>query len=135
MIFGDECRDRFVNRASLLRALDVRDQLARFLGGCFSNGGSHWFGAKWREIVGSRTYDPDKRSKAIRRCVTTGYFTNAARLWVGCMYYSLRGNYAVYVSPSSVLHRYSESLEMSSSRDDLWNGENTSQVNEEILLK
>ena len=111
MIFGDECRDRFVNRASLVRALDVRDQLARFLGQRFGGGGSRWFGAKRREIVGSRTYNPDKRSKAIHRCVTAGYFTNAARLGAGGRYYSLRGNYAVSVRPSSVLHRYGKSSE------------------------
>ena len=106
MISEDKCRDRFVNCASLVRALDVRDQLARFLGQCFGGGGSHWFGAKRREIVGSRTYNPDKRSKAIRRCMTAGYFTNAARLGAGGRYYSLHGNYAVSVSSSSVLNRY-----------------------------
>ena len=107
----DKCRDRFVNRALLVRALDVRDQLARFLGRCFGGGGSRWFGAKRREIVGSRTYDPDERSEAIRRCVTAGYFTNAARLGAGGRYYSLCGNYAVSVSPLSILHRYGESSE------------------------
>ena len=108
MIFGDECRDRFVNRASLSRALDVRDHLARFLGQRFGGGGSRWFVAKRREIVGSRTYNPDKRSEAIRRCVTAGYFTNAARLGAGGRYYSLHGNYAVSVSSSSILHRYAK---------------------------
>ena len=110
MLSEDECRDRFVNRASLARALDVRDQLARFLGRRFGGGGSRWFGAKRREIA-SRTYDPDERSEAILRCVAAGYFTNAARLGAGGRYYSLHGNYAVSVSPSSVLHRYGESSE------------------------
>ncbi|KAL3821812.1 hypothetical protein ACHAXA_003314 [Cyclostephanos tholiformis] len=111
----DECRDRFVNRAALVRAFDVRDQLSRFLrrrfGGNGGSSSSSWFGPKRREIVGSRVYDPDERSEAIRKCVTAGYFTNAARLGDGGRYYSLRGNYAVSVSPSSVLHRYGESSE------------------------
>jgi len=86
-----------VNRTSLVRVLDVRDQLARFLlarflGRHFGGGGSRWFGAKRREIAGSRTYDPDERSEAIRRRVTAGYFTNAARPGAGGRYYSLRRN-------------------------------------------
>ncbi len=89
--------------------MDVRGQLARFLGRRFGGGGSRWFGAKRREIVGSRTYDPGEWSKAIPRCVTAGYFTNAASLGAGGRYYSLRGNYAVSVRPSSVLHRYGKS--------------------------
>jgi len=111
MLSEDECRDRFVNRASLVRVLDVRYQLARFLGRRFGGGGSRLFVAKRWEIVGSRTYDPDERSKAIRRCVTAGYFTNTARLVASGRYCRLCGNYAVSVSPSSVLHRYGESLE------------------------
>ena len=111
MLSEDKCRDRFVNRTSLVRALDVRDQLARFLGRSFSGGGLRWFGAKWREIVGLCTYNPDKQSEAMRRCVTAGYFTNAARLGAGGRYYSLCGNYAVSVSPLSVLHRYGKSSE------------------------
>ena len=83
----------------------------RFLGRRFGGGGSRWFGAKRREIVGSRTYDPNEPSKATPRCVTAGYFTNTARLVAGGRYYSLRGNYAVSVSPSSVLHRYGKSSE------------------------
>ena len=88
----DKCRNRFVNRTSLVCALDVRDQLARFLGRRFGGGGLRWFSAKRREIVGSCTYNPDKWSKAICRCMTTGYFTNAARLGAGGRYYSLHGN-------------------------------------------
>ena len=72
--------------------MDVRDQLARFLGRRFGGGGSRWLGAKRREIVGSRTYDPDERREAILRCVAAGYFTNAARPGAGGRYYSLRGN-------------------------------------------
>ena len=110
MLSEDECRERFVNRVALKRALDVRNQLARFLGRRFG-GGSQWFGSKRQEIVGSQGFDSDERSEAIRKCICSGYFMNVAKLGSGGRYYSLRGNFAISVSPSSVLHRYGESSE------------------------
>jgi ATP-dependent RNA helicase DDX35 len=116
MLSEDECRSRFVNRDALRRSLDIREQLARFLSRRFGSGGgggttTRWLGTKRREIVGSRTYDFDERSIAIRKCVCAGYFMNVARLGNGGRYYSLRGNYALSISPASVLHRYGESSE------------------------
>jgi ATP-dependent RNA helicase DDX35 len=116
MLSEEECRSRFVNRDSLRRSLDIREQLARFLSRRFGSGGggsttTRWLGTKRREIVGSRTYDFDERSIAIRKCVCAGYFMNVARLGTGGRYYSLRGNYALSISPASVLHRYGESSE------------------------
>ncbi|KAL3770985.1 hypothetical protein ACHAW5_000387 [Stephanodiscus triporus] len=99
MLSEDECRDRFVNRAALVRALDVRDQLARFVGRRRFGGGARWFGAKL-EIVGSASLRPRQAERAIRKCVCAGYFTNVARLGGG-RYYSLRGNYAVSVVKKS----------------------------------
>jgi len=114
MLSEDECRSRFVNRDALRRSLEIREQLARFLSRRFGSGGgttTRWLGTKRREIVGSQTYDFDERSNAIRKCVCAGYFMNVARLGNGGRYYSLRGNYALSISPSSVLHRYGESSE------------------------
>jgi HrpA-like RNA helicase len=65
MLSEDECRDRFVNRVALQRALDVRNQLTRFLRRRFG-GGYDWFGSARREIVGSHVFDPQERSDAIR---------------------------------------------------------------------
>ncbi|KAK1748553.1 ATP-dependent RNA helicase [Skeletonema marinoi] len=104
----DECRERFVNRVALKRALDVRSQLARFLSRRFG-GGSNWFGSKRQELVGSNGLDTQERSDAIRKCVCAGYFMNAAKLGNDGCYYTLRGGYAVSISSASVLHRYGES--------------------------
>jgi len=108
MLSGEECRERFVNRVAMQRVLDVRSQLARFLHSRFG-GGSNWFGAKRQEVVGSQTYDSDERSEAVRRCVTAGFFMNVAKLGSDGQYYSLRGNFALSISSTSVLHRYGES--------------------------
>ncbi|EED91853.1 atp-dependent RNA helicase, partial [Thalassiosira pseudonana CCMP1335] len=87
LLSEDECRERFVNRVAMQRVLDVRKQLARFLSRRFG-GGSH---------------------EAIRKCVCAGFFMNVAKLGNDGRYYTLRGKYAVSVSPSSVLHRYGQS--------------------------
>ncbi|KAL7536974.1 hypothetical protein ACHAXR_007511 [Thalassiosira sp. AJA248-18] len=108
MLSEEECRERFVNRLALQRALDVRNQLARFLSRRFG-GGSQWFGSKRQEIVGSQVFDSDERSEAIRKCICSGYFMNVAKLGSGGRYYTLRGNFAVSVSASSVFHRYGDS--------------------------
>jgi len=104
----EECRERFANRVALKRALDVRNQLARFLSRRFG-GGSNWFGKKRQELVGSNAVDTQERSEAIRKCVCAGYFMNAAKLGNDGCYYTLRGRYAVSISSASVLHRYGES--------------------------
>lgn len=110
MLTEDECQERFVNRIAMQRVLDVRNQLARFLSRRFG-GGSHWFGAKRQEIVGNQVFDSDERSEAIRKCVCAGYFLNVAKLGSGGRYFTLRGNFAVSVSSSSVFHRYGDSSE------------------------
>ena len=111
MLSEDECRERFVNRIALQRALDVRKQLARFLSRRFNSSGAQWFGSTRQEIVGGQAFDSDERSEAMRKCVCSGFFMNVAKLGTGGRYYSLRGNFAVAVSSSSVLHRYGESSE------------------------
>ena len=110
MLSEDECRERFVNRVALQRGLDVRKQLTRFLSRRFGSG-QHWFGSKRQEIVGGQTFDSDERSEAVRKCICAGYFMSVAKLGAGGRYYSVRGNFAITVSSSSVLHRYGESSE------------------------
>jgi len=110
MLSEEECRERFVHRGALRRVLDVRSRLARFLDRRFGGGGA-WLGSQRREIVGSQTFDAHDRSEAIRKCICAGYFMNAAKLGSGGLYYTLRGNYAVSVSSTSVLHRYGDSSE------------------------
>ena len=106
----DECRVRFVNRVALKRALDIRNQLARFLNRRFGGGSTQWFGSKRQELVASNALEAQERSEAVRRCVCAGYILNVAKLGndgCGC-YYTLRGRYAVSISSSSILKRYGE---------------------------
>lgn len=108
VLSDEECRERFVNRVALQRTLDIRKQLSRFLNRRFG-GGSSWFGSVRQEIVGSHSYDPIERSEAIRKCVCAGFFMNVAKLGSDGRYYTLRGQFAVSVSSSSVLHKYGDS--------------------------
>ena len=108
VLSDEECRERFVNRVALQRALDIRKQLSRFLNRRFG-GGSSWFGSVRQEIVGSHSYNPIERSEAIRKCVCAGFFMNVAKLGSDGRYYTLRGQFAVSVSSSSVLHKYGDS--------------------------
>ncbi|KAL3767015.1 hypothetical protein ACHAWU_004513 [Discostella pseudostelligera] len=111
LLSEDECRLRFVNRVAMQRALEVRNQLARFASRRFDGGEVHWLGMTRREIVGSRVFDPTERSEAIRKCVAAGYFMNVAKLGGGGRYFSLRGNFALSISSSSVSYRFGENSE------------------------
>ena len=104
----EECKERFVNKVALQRALDIRKQLSRFLGQRFG-GNSSWFGPIRQEAVGSHSYDPVERSEAIRKCVCAGFFMQVAKLGNDGRYFTLRGKYAVSISSSSVMHRYGDS--------------------------
>lgn len=81
-----ECRERFLNYVALKRTMEVRNQLARFL---------RQFG---RVSAIGLTAD-DSRSKAIRRCVTAGFFFNVAKLGNDGRYYTLRKS--ILVAPTS----------------------------------
>ncbi|KAL7565334.1 hypothetical protein ACA910_014614 [Epithemia clementina (nom. ined.)] len=83
-----ECREKFVNYAALRRACEIRRQLARFL---------RAFGAV--NALGITDGDGTLRSRAIRRCVTAGFFFNVAKLGPDGRYYTLRKN--ILVTPSS----------------------------------
>lgn len=94
----EECREKFINYVALQRAVEVRAQLARFLRG---------FG----KVTSLGTVDPEERSKAIRRCVTAGFFFNAAKLSNDGKYYTLRGKHFVTPSQASVLHAHGDTSE------------------------
>lgn len=82
------CQERFVNYLSLRRGLEVRKQLVRFL-------------KKFGKVQASGFTDGDglARSKAIRRCVAAGFFSNVAKLRNDGRYYTLRKG--VLVNPLS----------------------------------
>mmetsp|Transcript_4757 Transcript_4757/g.7311 ORF Transcript_4757/g.7311 Transcript_4757/m.7311 type:complete len:830 (-) Transcript_4757:98-2587(-) len=91
----EDCRERFVNRIALQKASEVRGQLARCL-------------RRYGKISQSNEVDDDEefRSRSIRKCITSGFFFNAARLGNDGQYYTLRGGHMVTISSSSVLSRH-----------------------------
>lgn len=95
---AEECKERFINHVALRRAVEIRDQLSRFL---------RRFGRVQAMGLARGTSAEDglslKRSKAIRQCVTTGFFFNVAKLGNDGRYYTLRKHNLVTPSPSSVL--------------------------------
>jgi HrpA-like RNA helicase len=100
---ADECRDRFLNHMALRRGLEVRQQLARFLRkygrvqafGLQAGGGG---GA----ITTSTTDHEVHRSRAVRRCVTAGFFFNVAKLGNDGRYYTLRNQVLVTPAANSI---------------------------------
>ena len=87
----EECREKFVHFAAIRRACEIRRQLARFL---------RQFGAV--SALGITDGDGTLRSRAIRRCVTAGFFFNVAKLASDGRYYTLRKDILVTPSSSSV---------------------------------
>jgi ATP-dependent RNA helicase DDX35 len=93
----EECKDKFINYVALRRAMEVRKQLARFL---------RRFGrVEAMGLVGAG--DGLARSKAIRRCVTAGFFFNVAKLANDGRYYTLRKHILVTPATSSVFSSHS----------------------------
>lgn len=87
-----DCRERFLNYMALRRALEVRRQLASFL---------RRFGRV--QAMGIVDGTGTERSKAIRRCVTAGFFGNVAKLDNDGRYYTLRKRVLVTPSASSII--------------------------------
>ena len=89
----EECRERFVNRVALRRAVEVRNQLRRFL---------RRFGEVGAAAAGEDVVD---KSASVRKCIASGFFFNVAKLGNDGRYYTLRGGHMVCVSGESVLER------------------------------
>ena len=95
----EECKEKFINYVALRRAMEVRDQLSRFL---------RRYG---RVRATGLTGDDEERSRAIRRCVAAGFFFNVAKLANDGRFYTLRGKHMVTPSKASVLHSHGETSE------------------------
>jgi len=98
----DECKERFIHPVALRRALEVRQQLTNFLrrfGTIKAMGLAAGLGA----VGGGGTLE---RSKAIRKCVTAGFFFNVAKLANDGRYYTIRKRILVTPSQSSVFHSH-----------------------------
>lgn len=93
----EECKEKFINRVALLKAIEIRNQLLRFL--------------KKYGRVQAMGVEGDERSRAVRKCVTSGFFFNTAKLANDGNYYTVRGKHLVAVSSSSVLHSHGDTSE------------------------
>ncbi|GKY92340.1 hypothetical protein MPSEU_000205000 [Mayamaea pseudoterrestris] len=86
-----DCKERFMNYLAMKRALEIRKQLAGVL--------KRFGKISAMGIVGD---DGQVRSRAIRRCVTAGFFFNIAKLGNDGRYYTLRKSILVVPSPNSI---------------------------------
>ncbi|KAJ1557861.1 ATPdependent RNA helicase, partial [Nowakowskiella sp. JEL0078] len=93
---------RHLNHQALLRAVNIRKQLAGYM---------KRFNLSIESVASKASVATaedaastgDPRTVAIRKAVVAGYFANAARLNVDGSYSALRGNVSLYVHPGSVL--------------------------------
>lgn len=83
---SQDCQEQCLNYVAVKRALEVRNQLARIL-------------RRFGKVQAIGFAADDARSRAIRRCVTAGFFFNIAKLDNDGRYYTLRNN--LLVTPAS----------------------------------
>ena len=89
----EDCKERFLNYVALKRVIEIRNQLIRFL-------------KKLGRVNSLGMAEGEERSKAIRKCVTAGFFFNVAKLNNDGRYYTIRGDRRILVTPSqaSIFH-------------------------------
>jgi ATP-dependent RNA helicase DDX35 len=90
------CRDNYLNYKSMTRAVSIRNQLRRYL---------ERFGISVTESLSApdilRAGGPDK-AEQIRRCLTTGYFSHAARMQADGSFKTVNGT-LLWAHPSSLM--------------------------------
>lgn len=91
------CRDNYLNFKAMSRAVSIRNQLRRYL---------ERFGIDVTESLSGfdvkKAGGPDK-AEQIRRCLTTGYFSHAARMQPDGSFRTVDGQTVMYAHPSSLL--------------------------------
>lgn len=87
------CRDNLLNYKSLTKAVSIRNQLRRYI---------ERFGINVEEsLTGSK--DAKGKNDSIRRCLTTGYFANAARMQPDGSFKTVNGLLTLHAHPSSLM--------------------------------
>jgi HrpA-like RNA helicase len=95
----EDCKEYFVNYSALKRANEVRKQLSNCL-------------RRYGQIEEIENAQSDEEvSACIRKCVTSGYFSNTAKLGSDGRYYSLRGSHMISISTGSMFQRFGLSSE------------------------
>jgi ATP-dependent RNA helicase DDX35 len=91
------CRDNYLNFKAMSRAVSIRNQLRRYL---------ERFGINVTESLSDpdviRAGGPDK-AEQIRRCLTTGYFSHAAKMQPDGSFRTVDEQTVLYAHPSSLL--------------------------------
>ena len=90
------CRDNYLNYRSMIRAVSIRAQLKRYL---------ERFGIDVEESLATKQ-SPDaafEKSEQIRKCLTAGYFANAARMQPDGTFRTVNGGLTLHAHPSSLM--------------------------------
>ena len=90
------CRDNFLNYKSMTRAVSIRGQLKRYL---------ERFGINVDETLASnkRLDTTPNKGEQIRKCLTLGYFSHAARMQPDGSFKTVNGAVTLHAHPSSLL--------------------------------
>lgn len=94
---GRFCYDNHLNFKALSRAVSIRAQLKRYL---------ERFGINTEESLAGGSIlnaDPRKKAEQIRRCLTTGYFAQAARMQADGTFRLIDGGIVLHAHPSSLM--------------------------------
>ncbi|PSK37379.1 hypothetical protein B9Z65_2121 [Elsinoe australis] len=92
------CRTNLLNFKSLSKAASVRNQLRRYL----ERFGINVEESLSRQQQGTKAGSVDK-TEQIRRCLTTGYFANAARMQPDGSFKTVNGGTTLHAHPSSLM--------------------------------
>lgn len=90
------CHENLLNFKTMSRAVSIRAQLKRYL---------ERFGIAVDESLTSKTAagDPSAKAEQIRRCLTTGYFAQAARMQADGSFRNVQGGTVLHAHPSSLM--------------------------------
>ena len=89
------CRDNYLNFKSMSRAVSIRNQLRRYL---------ERFGINVEESLAKQDgNEAVNKGVQIRKCLTTGYFANAARMQPDGSFKTVNGNMMLHAHPSSLM--------------------------------
>ena len=88
------CRDNLLNFKSMTKAVSVRNQLRRYL---------ERFGIDVAESLAKRGTDLSTKNENIRKCLTTGFFANAARMQPDGTFKTVNGLLTLHAHPSSLI--------------------------------
>lgn len=94
---GRFCYDNYLNFKALSRAVSIRAQLKRSL---------ERFGINTEEslsVNNAPNVDPVQKAEQIRRCLATGYFSQAARMQADGTFLTVDGGTVLHAHPSSLM--------------------------------